>query len=94
MIYEPYVIILIIALVITIFAYFIIKNNTNEDDAKKVNLPKALLITFLVSFILLNILKYAIVYMNKNDFFQKGGVDVKEHLTTVADDVDFDIIEN
>ena len=54
--YEPYVIILFISLIITIFAYFIIKNNTNEEDQKnKVNLPKTLLITFLVSFILLNV---------------------------------------
>jgi len=93
--YEPYVIILFISLIITIFAYFIIKNNANEEDQKnKVNLPKTLLITFLISFILLNVLKYAIAYMNKNGFFQKGGVDVKEHLTAIADDVDFDIIEN
>ncbi len=95
-IYEPYVIIIILALVITIFAYFIIKNNSSENDEEtnKRNIPKILLITFLVSFILLYIGKYAIEYMNNKNFFQKGGVDVKEHLTIVADDLDYNIMEN
>lgn len=96
MIYEPYVIILFISLVITIFAYFIIRNNSNEDEeeSKKRNIPKILLITFLVSFVLLNICKYGIEYMNTKKFFQKGGVDVVEHLTIVADDLDYNIMEN
>jgi len=95
-IYEPYVIILIVALVITIFAYFIIRNNSNEDEeeSKKRNIPKILLITFLASFILLYIGKYGIEYMNTKKFFQKGGVDVVEHLTIVADDLDYNIMEN
>ena len=96
MIYEPYVIILIIALVITIFAYFIIRNNSNEteEESKKRNIPKILLITFLASFVLLYIGKYGIEYMNTKKFFQKGGVDVVEHLTIVADDLDYNIMEN
>ena len=96
MIYEHYVIILIIALVITIFAYFIIRNNSNEDEeeSKKRNIPKILLITFLVSLLLLNIGKYCIEYMNTKKFFQKGGVDVVEHLTIVADDLDYNIMES
>lgn len=96
MIYEPYVIILIIALVITIFAYFIIRNNSNEDEeeSNKKNIPKILLITFLASFVLLYIGKYGIEYMNTKKFFQKGGVDVVEHLTIVADDLDYNIMES
>jgi heme/copper-type cytochrome/quinol oxidase subunit 2 len=95
-IYEPYVIILIVALVITIFAYFIIRNNSNEDEeeSKKRNIPKILLITFLASFILLYIGKYGIEYMNTKKFFQKGGVDAVEHLTIVADDLDYNIMES
>ena len=95
-IYEPYVIILFIALVITIFTYFIIRNNSNEDEeeSNKINTPKILLITFLVSFVLLNICKYGIEYMNTKKFFQKGGVDVVEHLTIVADDLDYNIMES
>jgi hypothetical protein len=95
-IYEPYVIILFIALVITIFAYFIIRNNSNEDEeeSNKINIPKILLITFLVSLLLLNIGKYCIEYMNTKKFFQKGGVDVVEHLTIVADDLDYNIMES
>ena len=95
-IYEHYVIILIIALVITIFAYFIIRNNSNEteEESKKRNIPKILLITFLASFVLLYIGKYGIEYMNTEKFFQKGGVDVVEHLTIVADDLDYNIMES
>ena len=95
-IYEPYVIILFIALVITIFTYFIIRNNSNEDEeeSNKINTPKILLITFLVSLLLLNICKYGIEYMNTKKFFQKGGVDVVEHLTIVADDLDYNIMES
>ena len=96
MIYEHYVIILFIAFVITIFVYFIIRNNSDEDEeeSKKRNIPKILLITFLVSLLILNIGKYCIEYMNTKKFFQKGGVDVVEHLTIVSDDLDYNIMES
>jgi hypothetical protein len=32
--------------------------------------------------------------MNTKKFFQKGGVDVVEHLTIVADDLDYNIMES
>ena len=71
-------------------------SNEDEDkeESKKRNIPKILLITFLVSFVLLNIGKYGIEYMNTKKFFQKGGVDVVEHLTIVADDLDYNIMES
>jgi hypothetical protein len=65
-----------------------------EEESKKRNIPKILLITFLVSLLLLNIGKYCIEYMNTKKFFQKGGVDVVEHLTIVADDLDYNIMES
>jgi hypothetical protein len=32
--------------------------------------------------------------MNTKKFFQKGGVDVVEHLTIVSDDLDYNIMES
>jgi len=32
--------------------------------------------------------------MNNHNFLQKGGVDISERLTVVADDIDFNLIED
>jgi hypothetical protein len=32
--------------------------------------------------------------MNDNNFLQKGGVDISDRLTIVADDIDFNLIED
>jgi uncharacterized membrane protein YdjX (TVP38/TMEM64 family) len=92
--YEPYFIILIISLIITIIAYFIIKkNNENIEDNKKIP-TIALFYTFIISFILLICIKYGLNYMNKNNFFQKGGSrDMSERLTIIDDDIDFGLID-
>lgn len=95
--YEPYVIIIFISLIITIITYFIIKNDKTDENGNgnENNISRNLLITFVSSFIILIIGKYAINYMNKNNFFQKGGkVDISDKLTIVADDLDYDILEN
>ena len=94
--YEPYAIIIVLSLIITLIAYFIVRNNnSNKEQNEKVNTPKVLLITFITSLIFLVLLKYIINYMNKNNFFQKGGaVDHSERLTIIADDLDYDIMEN
>lgn len=86
------------SLIITLIAYFIVRNNDKsvddeEDNEEKTNVPKTLLITFIASLIILVALKYLISYMNAKNFFQKGGVDMSERLTIVADDVDVDLIE-
>ena len=96
LLYEPYVIIIFISLIITLIAYFIIVNNkkNEEDEETKTDIPKTLLYTFIISLILLVLLKFIVSYMNTNNFFQKGGtVDPIDVLTVVADDVDYDIIE-
>lgn len=95
LLYEPYVIIIFISLIITLIAYFIIINNKkNEEEENKTDISKTLLYTFIISLILLVLLKFLISYMNKNNFFQKGGnVDTIDILTVIADDVDYDIIE-
>ena len=94
LIYEPYVIIIIISIIITISAYFIVKNNkTAEDEENKTNLPLTLFYTFIISFIILIILKYGLSYLNNNNFFQKGGVNISDRITVIDDDVEIELIE-
>jgi len=97
--YQPYVICIFLALIITLIAYFIImKDNKNKSDDKsksddKNNSTKILLYTFVISFLVLMVLKYILDYVNINNFFQKGGnKDIADHLTIVADDIDIGII--
>ena len=94
--YEPYVIIIIISLILTLIAYYIVKNdNLDKDDEDKTNVAKALLYTFIISFIILMLLKYVIGYMQKNKYFQKGsGIDLSDKLTIVADDVEYGILDD
>jgi hypothetical protein len=96
--FEPYVISIIIALIITVISYFIIKeDNKNALEGEEINLSKNLLIIFIVSFILIMAISYGIIYMNKNNFFQKGGMEpneISDKLTIVADDVEFGILED
>jgi uncharacterized membrane protein YdjX (TVP38/TMEM64 family) len=93
--YEPYVIIIILSIIITTIAYFIIKNQLSEDELHKTNIPLTLLYTFVISFILLMIIKYLITYMNNKKYFQKaGGVSMSDRLTIVADDVDCGLLDD
>ena len=94
-IYEPYFIIISISLIITLISFFIIRNNKSEEEQQN-NTPQILLYTFFISFILLIILNYGLEYMNKNNFFQKGGVnkvDLVNNLTIVADDIECGLID-
>ena len=95
-IYEPYFIIISISIIITIIAYFIIRNNKPDEEKSKNNTAQILLYTFFISFILLIVINYGLEYMNKNNFFQKGGVNKDEiinNLTVVADDIDCGFID-
>jgi len=103
--YQPYVICIFLALIITLITYFIImKDNKSksedkiksEDNSKsedKNNNTKILLYTFIISFLVLMILKYILDYANKNNFFQKiKNKDISDNLTIIADDIDIGII--
>ena len=100
--YQPYVIVIFLSLLITLITYFIFRNkninNTEEEKNSGSNqLPKILLYTFIISFILLFGFNYLLKYMNENKFFQKkGGVikNITDNLTIVADDVDYGILED
>jgi len=98
-IYEPYFIIIFISLLITLIAFLIIRNNKSEEveEEKKNNTPQILLYTFFISFIILIILNYGLEYMNKNNFFQKGGFnkdEIVDNITIVADDIDCGLIDD
>ena len=93
--YEPYVIIIIISIIITGITYFLIKDQKSENEKNKINVPITLLYTFIVSFILLLILKYVITYMNSKKYFQKaGGISTSDRLTIVADDIDCGLLDD
>jgi heme/copper-type cytochrome/quinol oxidase subunit 2 len=98
MLYQPYVISIITALIITLIAYFIINydNKLKENDGNnKKNNTLTLLIIFIVSFLGIMMLKYLLDYANKNNIFQKGGNKleiIKDNLTIIDDDIDIDII--
>ena len=95
LLYEPYVIIIFITLIITFITYIILINNKNKEEQSQTNIPKTLLYTFIISLVVLTIIKFGISYMNKNSFFQKGGVsDPIDRLTIIADDIDCDILED
>jgi hypothetical protein len=95
LLYEPYVIIILVSIIITVIAYFIINsdNKTKEYEEDKIDLGKNLLYTFVSSLIILTLFKFVISYMNKKNFFQKGGSDITDKLTIIADDVDIGLIE-
>jgi uncharacterized membrane protein YdjX (TVP38/TMEM64 family) len=91
---EPYFIIILISIIITIISYFIILNEKVEDN-KNTDIAKKLLIVFITSFIILIISKFIISYMNKNNFFQKGGkINIADRLTIVSDDIDIGLLDN
>lgn len=92
--YEPYFIIICIALIITLITYFSIRNKLDEKDNNNYNISKILLYTFIISCVVLLILKFGLEYMNKNNFFQKGsGLDTSDRLTIVADDIDTSLFD-
>lgn len=91
--YEPYFIIILISIIITIIAYFIIKEN-NKNKNEKINIPFTLFCTFVLSLIILVCSKYIIIYMNNNNFFQKGGnKQISDNITIVADDIDIGLFD-
>ena len=94
LLFEPYVIIILLSIFITVIAYFVIQsdNSKKEDDEDKIDTGKSLLYTFIGSLIILTLLKFVISYMNNKNFFQKGG-ELNDRLTIVADDVDIGILE-
>jgi len=94
--YHPYVIIIILSIFITLIMYVILQKDpqSKKNEAKDFH-SKILLYTFLISVIILFILKYLLHYLNKKNFVQKGAaVDITDKLTIVADDIDYGLLED
>ena len=95
--YEPYFIIICLSLVITLISYFIMKTHKKHESNKNkpINIPKMLLYTFIISVLVLLLLKFIISYLNKNNYLQKGGTFSNvDKLTIVSDDVHFGLIDD
>ena len=94
--YQPYVICIIIAIIITLITYFILKKYQKKDENdKNKNCTIILLNTFIGSFLGLMLLKNIMDYANKHNFFQKGGdfkSQCKDNLTIIADDIEIGVI--
>jgi len=89
--YNSYFIIILISLIITTIIYFIIKNNKNKNDNDNIerNIPLTLFLTFFISILLLMGCNCVVNYMNKNNYFQKGGLlNTSDKLTIIDDDID------
>lgn len=105
--YQPYVIIILISLIITTSTYVWMKYNKIEEEEynnnNKISEAKTLLITFISSFTLLMLSYFGVTYASKNNLFEKirhkGGADngfendFLDRITVVSDDVDFDMMD-
>jgi heme/copper-type cytochrome/quinol oxidase subunit 2 len=97
--FEPYILIILISIVITIIMYFIIQSdakNKEKDKTLKNNNATILLYTFISSLIILVVGKFSINYIENNYSIQKGGgentIDEDlQNITIVDDDIDVDI---
>lgn len=95
--FEPHVVIILISIIITVISYFLLNQSKGEieEENEKNNKSFTLLCIFIISLLILLILKYGYIYLTKNNLIDmKGsGNDIRERLTIVADDVDFDVLE-
>lgn len=95
LLFEPYVIIILLSIFITTISYFVVSNdNSNKDDDEdKTDLGKSLLYTFIGSLVILTILRFLFSYFKDKQFFQKGG-DINDRITIIDDDVDIGLYED
>ena len=91
--FEPYVITIFIALIITGIVYLVLKSDKKDDDEDQ-SISKTLFYTFIITYISLVLFNFLLKYMDSQKYFQKGGeVTFSDRLTLVADDVDVGMIE-
>ncbi len=102
---KPYVIALILAIVITLFTYFVILKKKSDDDDEESNPTKTCVYTFIISYFGILVLLYVFDMLKKSKPIQTGGGDMNygkevitaqdlEGLEMTGEDVDIGILEN
>jgi putative flippase GtrA len=102
LLYQPYIISILIAIIITVITYFTSKNNSVEDDEKNEKesskSSQKLFYVFIISYVLSTAFLYAVNYLRKNNVLQKGGekkvIDPLDSLTMISDDVEVGLLES
>jgi predicted PurR-regulated permease PerM len=108
LLYQPYIISIIIALIFTFIVYLILKRNNNDKKTEKINqksYAKTLTITFFCSFIAFLGLIYGMRHLSntKTEIMSGGGssncnsisvADLSEKLNISGNDVDFGLLDN
>ena len=102
LLYQPYIISIIIALIFTFIVYLILKRN-NDDKKNKKSYAKTLTITFFCSFIAFLGLIYGMKHLsNTKTMTMTGGgnvnsisvSDLSDKLNISGNDVDFGLLDN
>ena len=103
LLYQPYIISIIIALIFTFIVYLILKRNNDKKNEKsqQQSYVKTLTITFFCSFIGFLGLIYGMKHLSntKTDIMSGGGnnisvSDLSEKLNISGNDVDFGLLDN
>ena len=102
LLYQPYIISILIAIIITVITYFTTKNNSAEEDGKNEKesnkSSQKLIYVFIISYLLSTAFLYAVNYLRKNNVLQKGGekkvIDPLDSLTMISDDVEVGLLES
>ena len=90
---TTHIVLLVIALIITGIAFYLIKTNPSENDGT-FDILKKLVITFFASLISLTGINYGVNYMNAKKLFEKKVDTEDENIKINDDDVDVDLLEN
>ena len=101
--YQPYIISIIIALIFTFIVYLILKrNNTDKkNDKSQQSYAKTLTITFFCSFVAFLGLIYGMRHLSNTKTIEMTGgsgsisvADLSEKLNMTGGDVDFGLLDN
>jgi multisubunit Na+/H+ antiporter MnhB subunit len=88
------------SVIITGIAFYIIKTDSSSKELSTFDILKKVGMTFLISLISLLGINQGVNYMNSNNYFQKGGQQLKndedddKEMNVVDDDVDTDLLNN
>jgi len=102
LLFQPYIIAILIALIFTFIVYLFLKRNTDKKDEKTKSHVKSLTITFFCSFIGFLGIIYGMKHLsNMKSTEMSGGsnngisvADFSEKLNIADNDVDFGLLDN